>query len=71
MGLGHRRRSGHHQSAVTTTESGINPKFEADYHLTPDQMVYANAAKGFRPGGLVPIVPPGQAGHRDGLRRGP
>jgi outer membrane receptor protein involved in Fe transport len=44
---------------VTTTESGVNPKFEADYHLTPDQMVYVNAAKGFRPGGLVPIVPPG------------
>ena len=45
---------------VTTTESGVNPKFEADYHITPDQMVYAIAAKGFRPGGLVPIVPPGQ-----------
>jgi outer membrane receptor protein involved in Fe transport len=47
---------------VTTTESGVNPKFEADYHVTPDQMVYVNVAKGFRPGGLVPIVPPGQAG---------
>jgi iron complex outermembrane recepter protein len=47
---------------VTTTESGVNPKFEADYHLTPDQMVYVNVAKGFRPGGLVPIVPAGQAG---------
>jgi iron complex outermembrane recepter protein len=48
--------------SVTTTESGVNPKFEADYHITPDQMVYVNVAKGFRPGGLVPIVPPGQAG---------
>lgn len=47
---------------VTTKESGVNPKFEADYHITPDQMVYLNAAKGFRPGGLVPIVPAGQAG---------
>jgi iron complex outermembrane receptor protein len=47
---------------ATTKESGVNPKFEADYHLTPDQMVYVNAAKGFRPGGLVPIVPAGQAG---------
>jgi iron complex outermembrane receptor protein len=47
---------------VTTTESGVNPKFEADYHLTPDQMIYVNVAKGFRPGGLVPIVPRGQAG---------
>jgi outer membrane receptor protein involved in Fe transport len=45
---------------ATTTESGVNPKFEADYHLTPDQMVYVNVAKGFRPGGLVPIVPAGQ-----------
>ncbi len=44
------------------TESGINPKFEADYHLTPDQMVYVNVAKGFRPGGIVPIVPAGQPG---------
>jgi outer membrane receptor protein involved in Fe transport len=44
---------------TTTTESGVNPKFEADYHLTPDQMVYANIAKGYRPGGLVPIVPAG------------
>jgi iron complex outermembrane receptor protein len=44
------------------TESGVNPKFEADYHLTPDQMVYVNVAKGFRPGGVVPIVPSGLAG---------
>jgi iron complex outermembrane recepter protein len=50
---------------VTKTESGVNPKFEADYHITPDQMVYVNAAKGFRPGGLVPIVPPGQPGSTD------
>ena len=35
---------------ATTTESGVNPKFEADYHLTPDQMIYANVAKGYRPG---------------------
>ena len=46
----------------TTTEHGINPKFEADYHLTPDDMVYVNAAKGFRPGGLVPSVPAGTPG---------
>jgi iron complex outermembrane recepter protein len=44
------------------TESGVNPKFEADYHLTPDHMIYANVAKGFRPGGIVPIVPPGEPG---------
>ncbi|HWG69906.1 MAG TPA: TonB-dependent receptor [Steroidobacteraceae bacterium] len=46
----------------TTTESGVTPKFEADYHLTADQMVYVNVAKGFRPGGIVPIVPPGTPG---------
>jgi iron complex outermembrane recepter protein len=48
--------------AATDKESGVNPKVEVDYHLTPDQMVYALAAKGFRPGGVVPIVPPGTAG---------
>ncbi len=42
------------------TENGVNPKFEADYHVTPDQMVYVNVAKGYRPGGLVPIVPAGE-----------
>lgn len=47
---------------ATTKESGVNPKFEADYHLTPDQMIYANVAKGYRPGGIVPIVPSGAAG---------
>jgi outer membrane receptor protein involved in Fe transport len=47
---------------VTTSESGVNPKIEADYHLSADQMVYALASKGFRPGGLVPIVPSGTAG---------
>jgi iron complex outermembrane recepter protein len=48
--------------SVTNTESGTNPKFELDYHFTPDQMVYGLASKGFRPGGVVPIVPPGTAG---------
>jgi len=47
---------------ATVTESGVNPKFEADYHITQDQMVYANVAKGYRPGGIVPIVPAGQPG---------
>jgi iron complex outermembrane receptor protein len=47
---------------ASQTESGVNPKFEADYHLTPDQMIYVNVAKGFRPGGIVPIVPSGEAG---------
>ncbi|MGH3426351.1 MAG: TonB-dependent receptor domain-containing protein, partial [Mycobacteriales bacterium] len=47
---------------VTDSESGTNPKFELDYHFDPDKMVYGLASKGFRPGGVVPIVPPGTAG---------
>jgi iron complex outermembrane receptor protein len=47
---------------ISSTESGVNPKFEADYHITPDQMIYANVAKGYRPGGQVPIVPAGEPG---------
>ena len=45
-----------------TSENGINPKYEVDYHLTHDAMVYVNVAKGFRPGGVVPIVPAGSSG---------
>jgi outer membrane receptor protein involved in Fe transport len=40
----------------------VNPKFDADYHITSDKMVYATVAKGFRPGGVVPIVPAGAPG---------
>src|SRR5215469_10384003 len=47
---------------ATTKQSGTNPKFELDYQFAPDQMVYGLASKGFRPGGVVPIVPPGSAG---------
>jgi outer membrane receptor protein involved in Fe transport len=47
---------------TTITENGTNPKFQLDYHFNPDQMVYGLASKGFRPGGVVPIVPPGTAG---------
>jgi len=44
--------------AVTTTkENSTTPKLELDYRITPADMVYASAAKGFRPGGLVPSVP--------------
>ena len=38
-------------------ESGINPKFSVDYHVTDDDMLYATVAKGFRPGGVTPTVP--------------
>jgi iron complex outermembrane recepter protein len=47
---------------VTDKEHGTNPKFELDYHFDPDRMVYGLASKGFRPGGVVPIVPPGTPG---------
>jgi outer membrane receptor protein involved in Fe transport len=47
---------------ATDKENGTNPKVEVDYHFTPDQMVYGLASKGFRPGGVVPIVPPGTPG---------
>ncbi|HLZ97355.1 MAG TPA: TonB-dependent receptor [Steroidobacteraceae bacterium] len=42
---------------VTTKESSTTPKIQLDYHVNPDVMVYTTAAKGFRPGGLVPSVP--------------
>jgi outer membrane receptor protein involved in Fe transport len=48
---------------ATTKENGTNPKFELDYQFAPDQMVYGLASKGFRPGGVVPIVPPGSGGN--------
>ena len=47
---------------ITTTERGVNPKFEVDYHFDNDLMVYGLASKGFRPGGLVPVVPAGAPG---------
>ncbi len=43
----------------SSSETGTNPKVQIDYRITPDHMVYALAAKGFRPGGLVPSVPAG------------
>jgi len=47
---------------ITNTERGVNPKLELDYHFDLDHMVYGLASKGFRPGGLVPVVPAGAAG---------
>jgi len=40
-------------------ESGVNPKVGLSYKLTPDNLLYASAAKGFRPGGpnRYPINP--------------
>jgi iron complex outermembrane receptor protein len=42
---------------TSITANGVNPKAEIDYHLDSDKMVYALAARGFRPGGLVPSIP--------------
>jgi iron complex outermembrane recepter protein len=41
----------------TLTQSGVNPKVELDYQVTPDKMVYTSASKGFRPGGFTLSVP--------------
>jgi iron complex outermembrane recepter protein len=35
------------------------PRVTADWRLSPDVMVYANQARGWRPAGVVPEVPPG------------
>jgi len=42
---------------TTTTENSTTPKAELAYQVNPADMIYASAAKGFRPGGLVPSVP--------------
>lgn len=42
-----------------TKESGNTPKVGVSYHLTRDAMVYANAAKGYRPGATGAGVPAG------------
>jgi iron complex outermembrane recepter protein len=36
---------------VTQSSSGVNPKFDLSYQIDPDTLVYATAARGFRPGG--------------------
>lgn len=35
----------------TSSEDGINPRFGISYKVTPDNLLFASAAKGFRPGG--------------------
>jgi len=42
----------------TTRETAWTPKLQVDYQIDPDAMVYSLVGKGFRPGGLVPSVPP-------------
>jgi len=43
--------------AVSETDQGVTPKISASYQLTKDFMLYATAAKGFRPGGGTGPVP--------------
>jgi outer membrane receptor protein involved in Fe transport len=46
---------------ASTRQSGVNPKFGLAYRVTRDNLIYASAAKGFRPGGGNPFaVAPGQ-----------
>jgi iron complex outermembrane recepter protein len=42
--------------------TGVNPRFNASYHINENLMVYAEAAKGFRYGGANQPVPLGTAG---------
>jgi len=47
--------------APSTTESGLTPRYLLEYKATPDLLVYASAAKGFREGGnniALPTGPP-------------
>jgi iron complex outermembrane recepter protein len=37
---------------LTQKENGINPKFLVSWQATADALIYATAAKGFRPGGV-------------------
>ena len=41
----------------TAKASGVNPRFAIDYHFTDDEMIFAEAAKGFRYGGVNQPVP--------------
>lgn len=41
----------------STTENGVNPKIAFEYKAAPGELLYADAARGFRPGGLVPSIP--------------
>lgn len=46
-------------SGRKSKENGLNPKLGLSYKLTPDSLLFASAAKGFRPGGpnRYPINP--------------
>ena len=42
---------------IKQSETGLNPKFNLSYEFDKDLMIYANVAKGFRPGGGNAIYP--------------
>ncbi len=44
------------RGSARTREDGVNPKFELAYRATADSLIYASAAKGFRPGGGNPFA---------------
>jgi len=52
----------HYSSVVTpyteakSKEDGVLTKFNVSYQATPDVMVYAQAAQGFRPGGVNQVI---------------
>ena len=50
-------------NAGSVAESPITPKFELLYNLTPDDLIYVQASKGFRPGGVNPLPSVGICGN--------
>lgn len=60
--------------ADSTKETGFNPRFNASFRITPEHMVFAEAAKGFRYGGVnqpAPAVFCGAALAEQGLTSSP
>lgn len=45
-------------SVSSSSEHPITPRFVLNYKPGPDNLLYASAAKGFRPGGVNPELPP-------------
>jgi iron complex outermembrane receptor protein len=44
------------EARLSGKEDGINPRVGASYQLNDDHMIYASAAKGFRPGGAQSLT---------------
>jgi iron complex outermembrane recepter protein len=51
-----------YHAQTNASDHGYNPKIDLSYEINPGTMVYANAAKGFRPGGGNTPVPTGPTG---------